>query len=85
MDGLCSSRVDVRDQATLRDLLADDILGSFHERILGHASDRARRRKLLEESEEPVAARVAREPFNLREIERQLVGAKAMPELCFGL
>jgi hypothetical protein len=58
-DGRACGLVDIAQQACLGDLSANHVPRDLHERILGEGSDDGRCWKLLEQRQEPVAARVA--------------------------
>jgi hypothetical protein len=67
------------------DLLANYVPGRIDEIILRQGPDVCRRRKLLEESQEPVAAGVASEARDLRKVEWQVMRQEPMPELSLRL
>src|SRR5215211_5924235 len=70
--------VDVPEQAFLRDLATDDIPAYRNEPLFAQGRDVGRRRKALEESEEPLAAAVLAKAVDLGEVERQMVSEDAV-------
>src|SRR5262245_35590128 len=57
--------VDIGQQTCLGDLAADQVPRGLHKYIPGQGGDAGRRGKLLEQRQEPIAARVALEPLSL--------------------
>ena len=64
---------DIPEQPRLGDFSTDDIPGGLDEGVMVEGGDDRRCRNTVKEGEEPFAAAVVAEAFDLRELERQVV------------
>jgi hypothetical protein len=83
-DGRLGCLVDIGQQPGLGHLAAHHRPGSLDERRLIHDSDAGMCGEHLKEREEPVAAAVLAEAFDLRKIQRQVMGWKPVQDLGLG-